>query len=117
MVTILTATIPCLRPLYNKLRGRSRDDSYNKKPRIIEDKNGSYQLKNFGVDKCPLKLGPHTDYATTTVAGGNNDDQSDKSILERTDKSIVRTDAVTVQVEYEDTDLEQKKPWPGMKTS
>ena len=104
MVTILTATIPCLRPLYNQIRGRSRDDSYDNPNRM---RTRTYRLKNIGVDKetssnRQLSLGPHSDYSKTMVVGGKQDDQSDKSILERGEGTITRTNVVSVQVDYDE---------------
>lgn len=110
MVTILTATIPCLRPLYNKIRGRnSSSDSYNN-PNGPRTRSQGYQLNNIGVDKnnsSPDFDGYHG-HTHTAVAGGKNDDQSDKSILQGTDGNIIRTDVVTVQVDDEENDWGNK---------
>ncbi|CZR60696.1 related to integral membrane protein pth11 [Phialocephala subalpina] len=114
MVTILTATIPCLRPLYTKLRGRSSsDDSYNKQDGNRSRSQG-YQLNNIGVDKDNGRpnLDTYLGHANTAVAGGKNDDQSDKSMLECADGNIIRTDVVTVQVDYDESDWGNKsKAW------
>ena len=104
MVTIITATAPCLRPLYNRLRGRSRGDSYEDPNRA---RTRGYHLKNIGVDRKysrdgQLTLDPHFDFSRTTVQGGKQDDQSDKSILERGEGTITRTNVVSVKVEYDE---------------
>jgi hypothetical protein len=97
MVSILTATIPTLRPLYKQIRGMY-SDSNNKYPR----QTNGYRLDNMPDGKSDPGFGPSNMYTRTEVVGGQqkNDDNSDKSILGRSDGPIIRTDAVTV--EYED---------------
>jgi hypothetical protein len=98
MITILTATIPTLRPLYKLVRnGYYRNNyeySHNSKP----GSNG-FRLKNIPSDNERPKLGPHQHFSKANVAIGeqNIDDRSDKSILERADRNIMRTDVVTVE--------------------
>ncbi|TVY37762.1 hypothetical protein LSUB1_G004425 [Lachnellula subtilissima] len=112
MVTILTATIPCLRPLYNEIRGFSTH-SYSDSPNRLRTR--SYHLDNIGVDRetdsnRKLNLEPHNNYSRATVVGGKQDDGSDKSILAQGEGTIIRTNVVSVQVEYD-----QESQWPNKK--
>ncbi|TVY88169.1 hypothetical protein LAWI1_G005805 [Lachnellula willkommii] len=107
MVTILTATIPTLRPLYNDIRGRSTRSYGDEDPNRMRTR--SYHLNNIGVDRKTdketdsnrkLALEPHNDYSKTMVSGGRPDDGSDKSILAQGENSIIRTNVV--RVDYDD---------------
>lgn len=119
MVTILTATIPCLRPLYNDIRGRSTR-SYSDNPNRLRTR--SYHLNDIGVDReetdretgsnRKLALGPHGDYSKTMVVGGKQDDESDKSILAQGEGTIIRTNVVSVRVDYDqESQWGSKKKW------
>jgi len=116
MVTILTATIPCLRPLYSRIRGYSTH-SYSDNPNRLRTR--SYHLDNIGVDRetdsnHKLNLEPHNDYSRATVVGGKQDDESDKSILAQGEGNIIRTNVISVQVEYDQGSQwgnKKKKNW------
>ncbi|TVY40801.1 hypothetical protein LOCC1_G006253 [Lachnellula occidentalis] len=114
MVTILTATIPCLRPLYNEIRGHSTR-SYSDNPNRLRTR--SYHLNDIGVDReednnAKLDLGPHNDYSRTMVVGGKQDDSSDKSILAQGEGNIIRTNVISVQVDYDqEPQRRTKKKW------
>ncbi|RDL29797.1 uncharacterized protein BP5553_10662 [Venustampulla echinocandica] len=88
MLTILTATIPTLRPLYNKLRGVSSRGEY-------DESGPGYELK----DSAPIKLRPKEGNSMVTTAVGGNDNTSEEFILER-GNDIVCTETVTVEYGY-----------------
>ncbi|KAH8590118.1 hypothetical protein B0O99DRAFT_635667 [Bisporella sp. PMI_857] len=117
MVTILTATIPTLRPLYNQLRGYvTSEDKYGSHKR---SRSRGYRLDNIeseASNKITPALTPHSNYGTVIVTA-NADNQSDKSILGRTDAAIVRTDQVTVEYEDEWPGKKQTNAWSRQNTS
>lgn len=89
-LTILTATIPTLRPLYNSLRGVSSRGEYN-------DNSRGYELS----DSAPMKLRPKEGNSmVTATAIGGNDNNSEEFILERGGNDIVCTETVTVEYGY-----------------
>ncbi|KAF4634671.1 hypothetical protein G7Y89_g3427 [Cudoniella acicularis] len=90
MLTILTATIPTLRPLYNRLRGVSSRGEYH-------DSDRGYQFE----DSKSIKLRPKERnlMLTTTVAAGRSNNTSEECILER-GNNIVRTETVIVEYGY-----------------
>lgn len=117
MVTILTATIPTLRPLYNQLRGYgTSEDKYSNHRR---SRSRGYRLDNIGSEgsnKTTPALTPQSKYGTVSVTA-NADYQSDKSILGRTDVAIVRTDQVTVEYKDEWSGKKQTNGWSRQTTS
>ncbi|TVY13291.1 hypothetical protein LARI1_G008772 [Lachnellula arida] len=120
MVTILTATIPTLRPLYNDIRGRSTRSYGDEDPNRMRTR--SYHLNNIGVDRKTdketdsnrkLALEPHNDYSKTMVSGGRPDDGSDKSILAQGENSIIRTNVVRIDYDDQESQWGSKKDWSG----
>ena len=107
MVTILTACIPTLRPLYKAVfhRASTGDEAeYNTGSKPSRSRfQKHFKLSDLNTDsasqKSSLKLGPYGNYAKTDVVAGHLDDESDKSILEHGERSgegIRRDKTVTV---------------------
>lgn len=104
-VTILTATIPTLRPLYKRLFAHSKH------------RRLSYRLGDHPSRKEQLHFTPYTNSVkasvvatTTTQQSRSTDDRSDKSILgHQGNGSIVCTDVV--YVEFEERSNPQTPEW------
>ncbi|KAG9228466.1 hypothetical protein BJ875DRAFT_435271 [Amylocarpus encephaloides] len=87
MVTILTATIPTLRPLYSKIRGyHSSNEAYEMR------RNGGHRLK----DAVPIALRPNAEnIITTTTIGVKTETQSEEYTMQD-GNDILCTDTVIV---------------------
>ena len=109
MVTILTACIPTLRPLYMALfHGATRGQDGQYENSAESGTSQTYSQKHFkfsgtstetGSQKSDIKLGPYANYAKTDVVGGHHGEESATSVLEYGDQKemgIRRDQTVTV---------------------
>ena len=88
-VTILTATIPTLRPLYRRIRGSLSSGPY-----------GSSRARGYELSDRPSNGTRHIERKAAVTASGEHkdDDRSDKHILKYSN-GIRRTDTVLIDVE------------------
>ena len=111
MVTMLTGTIPTLRPLYNRLRGYGTNEDKCSSQR--GSRSRGYRLENMESEqsnKNTPSLTPQSRYATASVIA-NTDYHGDESILGGMGVAIVRTDEVTVEYKEDWSSKKQTNGW------